>query len=290
MIYFCIPSYNEEHTVGVVLWKIRQVMAEFGRDYQILLVDDASTDATTEVLEPYQRVLPLHVFRNERRQGYGSALQKLLEEAVRRSDYPKRDVAVVIQADFTEEPADVPNLIKRLEGGADVATGVARVERPYARRSHRLVQGLSEYLVDRLDMPENGGDPLVGLRAYRLICVKKALDAYPDGLVAGASAPVASARLLQRIAPHARRLEEVDVTYRYDRRLRDTRLQPVSRLAELLRYVLRRERIAAAQGGDDDGSANGNGAGGGGRRGRGRRGRSRTAAQGNEPRTQGAQI
>jgi cellulose synthase/poly-beta-1,6-N-acetylglucosamine synthase-like glycosyltransferase len=46
VIYFCIPAHNEEQTVGVVLWKIRQVMLDFPRDYQILVADDASTDST----------------------------------------------------------------------------------------------------------------------------------------------------------------------------------------------------------------------------------------------------
>ncbi|HEY0670774.1 MAG TPA: glycosyltransferase, partial [Longimicrobiales bacterium] len=66
MIYFCIPAFNEERTVGVVLWKLRQVMTEMQRDFQIIAVDDASTDGTPEVLNPYTRVLPLTLFRNEK--------------------------------------------------------------------------------------------------------------------------------------------------------------------------------------------------------------------------------
>ena len=46
MIYITIPVHDEESTVGVLLWKIRNVMGEFGRDYEILVCDDASTDGT----------------------------------------------------------------------------------------------------------------------------------------------------------------------------------------------------------------------------------------------------
>ena len=66
MIYICIPALNEARTIGVLLWKIRQVMDEFPRDYHVLVLDDGSTDDTREVLEPYLRVLPVTVLRNER--------------------------------------------------------------------------------------------------------------------------------------------------------------------------------------------------------------------------------
>ena len=52
MIYVCIPSYDEAPTVGLLLWKIRQVFAAFPREYQLLVLDDGSTDTTAEVLEP----------------------------------------------------------------------------------------------------------------------------------------------------------------------------------------------------------------------------------------------
>lgn len=123
MIYICIPAYNEERTIGVLLWKIRQVMTDFPRDYQILVVDDASTDATPEVLEPYTRILPLTVHRNAERQGYAASLERLIREAVQRSEYPKRDAIITLQGDFTEEPDEIPALIKRIEGGADVVNG-----------------------------------------------------------------------------------------------------------------------------------------------------------------------
>ena len=85
MIYICIPAHNEEQTVGVVLWKIRQVLTEFPRDYQLLVADDASTDKTADVLAPYARVLPLTVLRNSERRG------PLRRNQRRRSPRPRRD-------------------------------------------------------------------------------------------------------------------------------------------------------------------------------------------------------
>ena len=232
MIYFCIPSYNEEHTVGVVLWKIRQEMAAFQRDYQILLLDDASTDSTLKVLEPYARVLPLTVLRHAQRAGYAASLRELLDEALRRSTYPKRDAVVVLQADFSEDPADAVTLIKRLEGGADLVTTTPRAPTTHPMRSHRWVSKLSTFLAKRGVPAENGGDPLASLRAYRVISLRRALE--DKTLLQGTTGPLANARLLEAVAPHARRIEEVEVDVRYDRRLRDTRFRAAERLRDLM--------------------------------------------------------
>ena len=56
MLYICIPTFDEAPTVGVLLWKIRKVFEEFSREYEILVYNDASTDATAETLEAYTKV------------------------------------------------------------------------------------------------------------------------------------------------------------------------------------------------------------------------------------------
>src|SRR6188508_1174808 len=111
MIYICLPTHNDAVTVGLVLWKVRQVFSAFPREYQILVADDASTDATAEVLEPYLRALPLSLIRNEQQQGYAASVEALFREALSRSDRAKRDFAVTIQADFSVSPAVLPDLV-----------------------------------------------------------------------------------------------------------------------------------------------------------------------------------
>ena len=77
MLYICIPAYNEAPTIGVLLWKIRKVFQEYSREYEILVYDDASTDATAETLEGYTKVLPLTILRGESRIGYARSVVEL---------------------------------------------------------------------------------------------------------------------------------------------------------------------------------------------------------------------
>src|SRR5258707_4857238 len=133
MIYVCVPVHNEASTVGLVLWKVRQVFTAFQREYQIIACDDASTDGTTDVLISYARVLPLTVIKHQKRQGYARSLEELLRVALQRTDRPKRDCAITLHADFVHAPETMEEMVKRLESGAHLV--VAEEARALGRRS-----------------------------------------------------------------------------------------------------------------------------------------------------------
>ena len=238
MIYICIPAHNEERTAGVLLWKIRQVMADFGRDYQILFLDDGSTDRTYDVVEPYSQVLPVEILRNETRKGHGPSLEKLLREAVRRCAYPRRDVVVTLQADFTDEPMAIPTLVKRIEGGADL---VVAAQLPNGTKVPLTVRWLRRglpWLERRYGIPDQVSDPISGLRAYRVGLLKRTLKDADSEPVIRRDGWAASLELLAAVAPHTRRVEETPSQPRYDRHMRRSR-QSVWRAARVYVSMLR---------------------------------------------------
>jgi glycosyltransferase involved in cell wall biosynthesis len=239
MIYICIPVYNEERTIGVVLWKIRQVMAEFGRDYQVLVVDDGSTDGTGDVMKPYSRIMPVHVRRHERREGYGRSLEALLREASERSSYPKRDVVVTLQGDFTDEPDDVAQLIKRVEGGADLVTARIRPVAEGMPRAMRWSRSLWHMVLRRARGGMVDGDILSGVRAYRVAALRKTIEEAGDASLVTTDGWAANAELFRRVLPHSRRTEAVDVQVRYNRLQRESRFRPVHTSLALARLLRR---------------------------------------------------
>ena len=227
MIYVCIPAHNEASTVGVLLWKVRRVLGEFDRDYRIVVHDDASTDDTRTVLDRYRRAVPLTVLESDERLGYSASVEKLLRHVVEEAPYPKRDCAVVLQGDFTEDPEDIVGLVRVLEGGADIVAGaMEQGERTLPRRV-RLVRTLSRALLRGVVARAPVSDPLSGLRAYRVIVLKKALRDRPvEERLIESEGWASNVELLGQLAPHARRIAEAPLGLRYDLQQRESRFRP----------------------------------------------------------------
>ena len=234
MIYVCIPAHDEAGTIGVLLWKIRKVMADFGRDYEILVLDDASGDGTSEVVERYRSSLPVTLLRSEERLGYGPAVERLLRETVDRAPYAKRDAALVLQGDFTEDPSDLVEMVKTLEGGADIVAGVTESDPERIPRTLRWTRWLADRLLGSVRRRAPVSNPLEGYRLYRVIVLKKAFRE-KDGPVVGATDRwSANVELLKAFAPHARRIEECPVGFRPHLRTRASRFRPFRSLREML--------------------------------------------------------
>ena len=235
MIYIGLPVHNEQHTIGLLLWKIRALLTEQGRDFHLLVVDDASTDDTAEVLEPYGRVLPLTVLKNQTRLGYAASVEQLIREAVRRSDYPKRDAVLILQGDFSEAPEVIPDMVRRFEGGADVVAARTSASRGLPRPVR--VARLGGSIVARtLPIPDQVEDPLCGFRLYRLVALKRVLALAADGepLLRHAGW-AANLELLLTVWPHVRQFEDMEVTLDYSRHSRVSRLRAGRQIWDVFR-------------------------------------------------------
>jgi glycosyltransferase involved in cell wall biosynthesis len=203
MIYICVPTYNNAKTVGLLLWKVRQVLAEFPRDYQLLVVNDGSNDSTEEVLRSYAHVLPLSVTTYPTARGYSATVEELLRQALRNSDRPKRDCAIVINGDFSVSPGVLPEMIKSVESGADLVVGEAnRRSQSFGRR---LLQRVSAWLLrPGVQMP-GVEDLLSGVCAIRLVTLKRCLRD-GEGALLQTEGVCARAELLARAGACARQI------------------------------------------------------------------------------------
>jgi glycosyltransferase involved in cell wall biosynthesis len=226
VLYICIPAYNEAPTVGLLLWRLRSVMQEFAREYEIIVYNDGSTDATAETLKSYTEVLPLTVLGGPEHLGYGRALDALARAVSSKTRYPRRDGMITIQADFTDRPEDLPELIKRFEGGADIVVGERQVSPSWpgaARFLHRVAPFVTRPFVNI----QNINDPFGTLRLYRISVLRDTLKDVPgDESLLRTEGWAANVEMLVRAARHARRIESVTFSPRYELRPRETRVRP----------------------------------------------------------------
>ncbi|MEE2905342.1 MAG: glycosyltransferase family 2 protein [Gemmatimonadota bacterium] len=236
MIYICIPTHNEASTIGVLLWKVRKVLSDFGRPFYVVVYDDASTDDTAEVLQRYKWALPLTTLRSEKQIGYGRSVETLLRHVQNQSPYPKRDCAVIMQADFTENPEGVVSLVKALEGGADIVAGKVHNDGGVQPRVIHTVRRFAARILRSISSGIQISDPAYGLRAYRVIVLKKAFrDRPPNKPLIHSDGWAANVELIKQLAPHARRITEVPVELRYDLQVRPSRFRPLKTLLSLIR-------------------------------------------------------
>lgn len=233
MIYICVPSYDEAPTVGLVLWKIRKVFEEFPREYQILVVDDGSTDRTAETLERYAGVLPLTLVKHGARQGYARSVEELLNLALSLTDRPKRDCAILMHADFSHGPQFLPDFVRRLESGADLVVGEGTLEGE-ASRGRRLVRRWAPFLLRRAVRIPGVSDTVSGFVAFRLMTLRNALKS-PGAALLTTDGWAANAELIGRAAEHARRIETVPVVERHDLRSRESRNRPWETVRQIWR-------------------------------------------------------
>jgi glycosyltransferase involved in cell wall biosynthesis len=236
LLYICIPAYNEAPTIGVLLWRIRRVLQDYSRPYEIVVYNDASTDSTRDVLIPYEKVLPLTVIDGKERAGYSGALRALVTDVAARTRYPRRDAMVLMQGDFTDQPEHLQELVKKFEGGADIVV-VERPEEKLDKSGRRLARMARIATRPFVDLPDVN-DPFGTYRLYRISVIKDLLAKESDALLRNSQGWAANAELLIKAMRLSRRVTTLQLDPRYDLRTRESRVRPMADAFGLFRFGL----------------------------------------------------
>lgn len=115
-----IPVYNEEESLPELFEALEAVMKEHGWDYEYIFVDDGSVDRSLAVLRELHKHFDfVKVLSFRRNYGKSAALSVGFKQA-------RGDVVVTIDADLQDDPLEIPNLLKKINGGADLVSGWKR--------------------------------------------------------------------------------------------------------------------------------------------------------------------
>jgi glycosyltransferase involved in cell wall biosynthesis len=112
VVSIIIPAYNEGRTVGNVIEETTSVMDSLQLPYEIIVVDDGSSDDTERVATGYKAM----VLSNGRNRGKGYAVRKGIQHA-------QGDIIVTIDSDGSHSPKEIPDLIRPLFNGIDIVAG-----------------------------------------------------------------------------------------------------------------------------------------------------------------------
>lgn len=120
MISVVIPIHNEEPSILPLYDRLTVVLEGLNQPYELIFVDDASTDRSFDLLANLVETDPrLKVIRLRRNFGQTAALSAGFDEAA-------GDVVVSMDGDLQHAPEDIPALLERIEQGYDIASGWRR--------------------------------------------------------------------------------------------------------------------------------------------------------------------
>lgn len=137
-----IPAYNEEGGINDVLANLKEVLDRSGFVYEIIVVNDGSTDKTSETAKKF----PVVLIENTHNSGYGFSIRKGLGAA-------KYEYVAIIDADGSYPADALPKLAEMMDGGYDMVVGARQGKHywssPFKAAARFIFKAISEYAAGR---------------------------------------------------------------------------------------------------------------------------------------------
>lgn len=116
-ISIVIPLLNEEESLQELVERIVGQLAALKKEYEILFIDDGSTDSSFDVMMKLKEKYPaIRILRFRKNFGKSAALSEGFKRA-------NGEFVITMDADLQDDPAEIPNLIAKLEQGYDLVSG-----------------------------------------------------------------------------------------------------------------------------------------------------------------------
>lgn len=158
-----IPLFNEEESLRPLYNEIKKTMRGVSSDYEIMFIDDGSTDKSLSIIKDFARIdNKVHYFSFRMNYGKAAALQVGFKHVT-------GDAVITMDADLQDDPGEIPNLLKKLEEGYDLVSGWKK------KRFDPFVKKFSSRFFNYVTRVFTGTklhDINCGLKAYRKVVVQ----------------------------------------------------------------------------------------------------------------------
>ena len=157
-----IPAYNEEQNITALLKRITEVFKSFGRSFEVIIVDDGSTDKTLDLLREHKQSKSwLRVIALDQNHGQSSAMAAGFEAA-------RGEIIATLDADLQNDPGEIPTLIEKLNECDAVVGWRLKRQDPWMRRvSTRIANTVRNKLSG-----ESIHDSACSLKVYKRLCLE----------------------------------------------------------------------------------------------------------------------
>lgn len=157
-----IPAYNEEQNVTALLKRITEVFEPFERSFEVVIVDDGSTDKTLELLQEHKQSKSwLRVIAFDRNYGQTCAMAAGFKAA-------RGAIIATLDADLQNDPMEIPRLIEMLNECDAVVGWRLKRQDPWLRRvSTRIANNVRNKLSG-----ESIHDSACSLKVYKRACLE----------------------------------------------------------------------------------------------------------------------
>ncbi len=158
-----IPLLNEEESLRILYNDIKKAISPFSFGYEIIFIDDGSTDNSLNIIRDLsRRDSKVHYFSFRKNYGKSAALHVGFK-------FASGDAVITMDADLQDDPAEIPNLLRKLSEGYDLVSGWKKVRHdPFIKRHSSKFFNY----ITRLSSDVKIHDFNCGLKAYRKEVIK----------------------------------------------------------------------------------------------------------------------
>ncbi|MGA2220807.1 MAG: glycosyltransferase family 2 protein [Verrucomicrobiia bacterium] len=242
-LFVVIPAYNEEQNLPSLLPHIAKVVAKTNRELQIIVVNDGSRDNTRSVAEDLAAKLPVRVLSHPTNYGVGRVFLTGLKAA--NESAQADDIIALLEADSTNDPELLPEMIRRIESGDDVVIG-SRYEKGgkyHKFPPKRLALSLAANAGVRTLFPIHGArDYTIFYRAYRASVLARGFAVFGDKLIETRTFVCNAELLIKLNHAHPLRVSEVPLVYRYDLKKGKSKMPIKRTIGEYFSFVRQARR------------------------------------------------
>ncbi|MEW6711334.1 MAG: glycosyltransferase family 2 protein [Candidatus Riflebacteria bacterium] len=153
-----VPVYNESESLPDLVSRIETAMQSLNQNWELILVDDGSTDGSFAMIKELQKKHPaLRGLKFSRNNGQTAAMAAGIRAA-------RGEIIITLDADLQNDPADIPLLLEKIEEGFDAAVGwrIKRNDNMVRRISSRVANRIRNLISD-----ENIQDTGCSLKAFK---------------------------------------------------------------------------------------------------------------------------